>query len=99
MSHAAQIAPQPRQEPRPSSNRVARYCADLDARLDACPNDAARELMLSQQLNYWVAAYNRFALAIDIGALDPPPNGPDVHDYLFTICEINVRQARYRSAR
>lgn len=76
-------------------SRVDRFTERLDAKLAMLPDDETRSRFLAAQEAWWIAAYERFVTAIDMGELDPPPDGPDVHDYLSTIGVLNNRKAKF----
>ena len=82
-------------KPAGAPDRVARYADSLDERLARLAGDgAAMRRLLESQLAFWTGAYRRFVAAIDAGALDPPPDGPDAWDYALVIAEINARFGR-----
>jgi hypothetical protein len=78
------------------TSRVGRYVRRLDERL-AQENLAGRLLLLNLQLGLWTRAYESFVRAINIDELDPPPDGPDVNDYLLVIAAIQTRLGRLQS--
>lgn len=75
-------------------SRVDRFTERLDAKLATMEHNEARRFLAAQEA-WWISAYERFVTAVDMGELDPPPDGPDVHDYLATIGVLNNRKAKF----
>lgn len=75
--------------------RVERYCARFDAHLDTLPDDRARRLFCDREMSNWTASYERWAVAVDSGRLEPKEDGPSAFDYTLTLAEISSRQARF----
>jgi hypothetical protein len=87
-------ASQPGDRENDPTSRVGRYVQRLDEELAAEFSKLERRLLLTLQLNFWTHIYEQFVNAIDMDELDPPPDGPDVNDYLLVIAAIQLRLGR-----
>lgn len=79
-------------------DRATRFAKRIDGHLAGLPNDQARLEFLEQQLERWEALYAQFMRDAALDRVDTKPGAPSAYDYVFTICDLSLRQSRVSRA-
>lgn len=84
----------------PAKSLSDQYGKRLDLYLPTLQSDFARLTYLRAQYKSWDYQHRLFiATGGDRGRRDPEFGWPSVHDYYFTVCEIEKRIAQYEPAK